>query len=126
MILKSFLLLFYLYLFKEDDSIDEMIACTVAPRIIGTGKCGSLNPLYIVAEGIEILSLSKMSLVNALVLLVAVYYVFNIQYPKTGKNNLEFVEYTLLGNHFQTRNKVTINKFLKELELIKGETTYRV
>lgn len=84
--------------------------------LIGGGSCGSINPLYIVAEGTIVLSLTNIGLAGSLALLVAIFYVFNIEYPRSGKTVFEFIEAALLDNTQQARKRLFINKFLQDLE----------
>lgn len=55
---------------------------------MGSGELSNIDPLYIAAEGKAITKLSGTSvgLPMALVLLMAVFYIFNIEYPAKAKN----------------------------------------
>ena len=56
--------------------------------LIGGGQYGSITPLYLAAEGSVILKFPNPSLMHALVVLTASYYVFNIQYPAQEKKHI--------------------------------------
>ena len=85
--------------------------------LIGGGQYGSVTPLYLAAKGSVILKFPNPSLMHALVVLTASYYVFNIQYPAQEKNMFTFVEATLLQNVDAAKKRVAINKLLQEMEI---------
>ena len=85
---------------------------------MGAGELDEINPLYIVAEGKVVAALSGncMGLPMALIFLIGTYYIFNIEYPAKAKNLFSFLEAVLLENSSETRKRVVVQKFLKELE----------
>ena len=85
--------------------------------LIGSGQYGSINPLYLAAEGEIIARLQKTNLINALVVLVCAYYVFNISYPYKGRNMYHFLEAVLLQNNNEARKRVTVNWLMQEMDL---------
>ena len=90
---------------------------TVAPVLVAGGTYGSISPLYVAAEGSIVLALTNTNLINGLVSLIASYYVFNIQYPNKGKNIFAFLEAVLLKNVADARKRVSVNKFMQELDI---------
>lgn len=68
------------------------------PTIVTSGKLSNLEPVYIAAKG------------TALSLLVACYYIFNIEYPSWSKNYL-FLETILMDNCTDSRKRVTVTNF---------------
>ena len=60
---------------------------------MGSGELSGINPLHIAADGKAMTKLSGTSveLPMALVLLMGLFYIFNIEYPaKTKKKNIYF------------------------------------
>ena len=85
------------------------------PRIISSGDFWSLDPLCIAAEGEELVMLGAgSSMANALGLLLAVYYVFDIAYPAKASNVYFFCE-TLIGIEQGAKKRIAINKFISAL-----------
>jgi 3D (Asp-Asp-Asp) domain-containing protein len=70
--------------------------------------------LYIAAEGIPVVKFATRSCIaNAVGLLIATYYVFNIMYPVKGNSVDLFLESALLGN--ANKKRVAVNIFLAAL-----------
>ncbi|XP_028418061.1 uncharacterized protein LOC114542873 [Dendronephthya gigantea] len=103
---------------SDDESIDKVIESVVAPKLIGSGQYGSITPLYLVAEGEVIIKFPNTGLINALVVLLAAYYAFNIKYPNKGRNLFSFIEATLLGNFEDAKKRVSINRLLKDMAFL--------
>lgn len=84
---------------------------------MGSGQLCDIDPLYIAAEGKVMAKLSGTSvgLPMALVLLIGVFYIFNIEYPAKAKNMYIFLEAILMDNNDAARKSVVVQKFLKEL-----------
>ena len=100
----------------DEESIDKSIKETKTPGIVGSGEFCCLDHLYIAAEGVIIISLGgSSSLANALSLLVASYYVFNIKYQLKCSNVYIFCDATLLGNEQEAKKRVAANKFISVL-----------
>ena len=94
-----------LFAFQEEESFDKCVHETTFPRIIGSGDFWSLDPLCIAAEGEELVMLDAgSSMANALGLLLAVYYVFDIAYPAKASNVYFFCE-TLIGIEQDAKKK---------------------
>lgn len=101
---------------QHEESIDKFIKEAKTPQIVGSGEFWCLDPLYIAAKGVIIISLGgSSSLANALSLLVASYYVFNIKYPLKCSNVYIFCEATLFGNEQEAKKRVAVNKFISAL-----------
>lgn len=100
---------------KENESIDDIISKCSAPKLIGAGDWSEVTPLYIVAEGEVILKLSNTATAQALVILIAVYYVYNMEYPSPMKNIFLFLEAALMDQLTEARKRVSVNKFLQAL-----------
>lgn len=95
--------------------MDQAIGDTTSPRIIGSGEFWCLQPLCIAVEGKEVVSLGSKSMGNALGLLIACFYVFNIRYPMKYTNAFLFCETALLGNHQEAKKRLGVTKFLAAL-----------
>ena len=104
-----------LFAFQEEESFDKCVDETTFPRIIGSGDVWSLDPLCIAAEGEELVMLGAgSSMANALGLLLAVYYVFDIAYPAKASNVYFFCE-TLIGIELDAKKRIAINEFISAL-----------
>ena len=90
---------------------------SVAPMLVAGVTYGSITPLYVAAKG-SMLVLTNTNLVNGLVCLIAAYYVFNIQYPNKGKNIFAFLEAVLLRNVAEARERVSVDKFMQQLDIM--------
>ena len=53
---------------------------------------------------------------DALALLVGSYYIFNVEYPNSSRNVFIFLEMAMLEKGGDIRKRVTLNKFLQELQ----------
>lgn len=83
-----------------------------------SGSLSCLDPIYIAAEGMVVCRLCNVGLATALALLVGSYYIFNMEYPSWSRNVFLFVETMLMDNCKESKKRVAINKFLKELSSI--------
>ncbi|CAB4022432.1 Hypothetical predicted protein [Paramuricea clavata] len=102
---------------SDNELIDDAIGNSVSPMLVGAGEYGSITPLYLAAEGETITEIPNTNLINGLVILIALYYAFNISYPTTkGRNFFAFIEATLLDNSEDAKKRVSINKILKEMD----------
>ena len=78
---------------------------------------GDVMPLYLVAERNVVLKIpSGMSIAQSLAILMACYYIFNMEYPTSLKNVFLMLEATIMGRPHEARKRVVINKFLQELD----------
>ena len=77
-------------IFKQgDESIDDAIEASFAPRLVGADHVGDVKPLYIAGEGkILMKSNSPITTENALAHLVSCYYKCSIlpEYPVSTVN----------------------------------------
>lgn len=80
------------------------------PRIVGKGDFWCLDPLVIPIGGETILTLGSTSMANAISLMVACYYVFNIAYKAKPGNVFLFCEATL-DMPTEAKKRVALNKF---------------
>lgn len=94
-----------------------MIKESVAPQLIGGGEIGDMMPLYLVVERKVMLKInSGISIAQALAMLMACYYIFNIEYPTSLKSVFVMLEATIMGQPHEAKKRVVVNKFLQELE----------
>ena len=94
-----------------------MITKTVVPELIASGEFGSFSCLYVAAEGKIVCRLNpRMQPGQALALLMASYYVYNIEYPASLRNVYYYLEATIMDKPCEAKKRVAINKFLLELE----------
>lgn len=76
-----------------------------------------LSPVYLAGEGRVILKLNcSVTMADALALLVGSYYIFNVEYPNSSRNVFIFLEMAMLEKAGDIRKRVTLNKFLQELQ----------
>ena len=87
--------------------------------LVGSGCCASFDPLYIAAEGEIVLVIpGRMNLVQSVILLMGVYYVYNVEYSREGKNFYSFMEAVLMNNCDVAKKRVVVNKILQELDTV--------
>lgn len=71
------------------------------PKLLASGSLEQINLLALIAEGMVVVKFKSAKILNALIYLLASYYIFNAEYPKgpTGhsKNLYIFLEFILLG-----------------------------
>ena len=103
--------------FKDDDSIDTEIKKNTYPRLIGSGELGDINPLVIAAEGNVFIDVSKLMIPKAVSLLVGIFYLLNMQYTPGATNIYAFIEAILMETGQDARKRVSVQKFIKELDL---------
>ena len=104
-----------LFTFQEEESFERCVDETTFPRIIGSGKFWSLDPLCIAAEGEDLITLSAgSSMANALGLLLSVCYVFDIAYPAKASNVYFFCE-MLIGIEQDAKKRIALNKFISAI-----------
>ena len=82
-------------------NVDDEIAATTAPRLISTGaKVDGIQPLVLAAEGMVVCRFKKINILNAVVTVIASYYLFNADDPKGlgghSKNANLFLEHILI------------------------------
>jgi hypothetical protein len=85
--------------------------------LIGAGQLGSITPLYLASEGEVIIKFSNTNLINAMVVLIASYYTFNVKYPNKGKNVYCFLEAILLEKTDEAKRRVAINRLMQEMDM---------
>ena len=80
--------------------VSKKVAACTSPRLLSTGSIGHLHALLLIAEGMIVVKFRKMSILNAVICLLASYYAFNAQYPQgtTGhsKNIFVFLQHILI------------------------------
>jgi hypothetical protein len=54
---------------------------------------------------------------KALAILMASYYIFNMEYPSNMRNVYLMLEATIMGRTAEARKRVVVNKFLQELNV---------
>jgi hypothetical protein len=90
-----------MYLFPIQDegaarNVSTKIENCTSPKLLSTGTLEEMHSLMLVAEGMVVTKLKTASIVNAVICLLATYYVVNAEYPKgvTGhsKNVFLFLE----------------------------------
>ena len=77
------------------------------PQLVVFEEEGELSQMFIVAKGKEIMELSaaQLSLVDGVTLLMATYYVFDIQYPSAFKSTLYFFQDILMDKKDKNKSK---------------------
>lgn len=100
---------------QENEEVDQVVQNTTAPRIVAVGT--NFDPTYLAIEGNIIGgTLKPSSVLENPIILMAAYYVFNIQYPSYC-NVYPFLEAVLFDNKQITKNKVVIHKVINALML---------
>lgn len=105
--------------FQHDDSIDEEVNKSTYPRIIASGDLANLYPVYIAAEGQIYLNFSGKNIAVAMLvsMLIATFYVLNMEYTPGVSNIYSFLEAVLMGNRTDAKKRISLQKFVNELGL---------
>lgn len=69
-------------------------------------------------EGQVLLNLDQCNIPLAVVLLIGAFYVLNMEYTPGVSNVYAFLEAVLLNNQQQAKKRVSVQKLIKELELV--------
>ena len=103
---------------QDDSEVASKIKGCSTPRILATGPLEEISSISLIAEGMVVNKFKSCNIVNAVICLLAAYYVFNAQYPKgpTGhsKNIYMFLEHVLLGNSSQSL-PIGVENFLSQM-----------
>ena len=83
----------------------------------GGGEIGNITPFYLVAERKVVLKFHDMESSKALAILMASYYIFNMEYPSNMRNVYLMLGATIMGRTAEARKGVVVNKFLQELNV---------
>ena len=86
-----------------------------APYIMQTGRAGTENVQYFIACEKQVICESK-SLVDAVVDLIACYYVFDISYPKGVQGILVFFEHCVFCMKFPQPLPLCLQKLVTSLK----------
>ena len=86
--------------------------------LLATGTLEEIGSIALIAEGMVVIKFRSTNIINAVVCLMASYYVFNAEYPKdqTGhsKNIYMFLEHILMGRNDQTL-PISVENFLEQM-----------
>lgn len=93
---------------------ESEIAATTAPRLISTGATvGDMQSLVLAAEGMVVCRFKKISILSAVVTLLASYYTFNPDCPNgldgNSKNVYLFLEYILIPELRRSNHSLPIS-----------------
>ena len=83
--------------FQAPESLDKVIEKAVEPVILLHEHLYNSDIMYIVAEGKIRCDISSPKICDALVILLATYFLYNIQYSKISKNIFNFLEMALVA-----------------------------
>ena len=78
-----------------------------------------MDPLFIAVEGQRFLDLSTVTrdrLPMAVVLLVATFYILNMEYAPGASNVYAFLEAVLLNRPQEAKKRVSVQKLMKEMD----------
>jgi hypothetical protein len=81
---------------QEQQSLDVQIKRNIQPVILLSEDIYNSDVMYVVAEGIVLCPITTKKIADALVILMATYYMYNINY-NIGKHIFIFLEMTLMG-----------------------------
>ena len=102
---------------SEVDASERIKQCST-PKLIAAGSLEEMDFLALVAEGMVVVKFRSINMVNALICLLAAYYVFNAEYPKghTGHNKNIYIllEHLLLGKSSPTY-PIYVENFLSQM-----------
>lgn len=84
------------FIFQRESPIDEEITHYIQPQVVAVGELFDMDNLYIVCEGKILCVIPHKRITDAILALLASFYVFNMEY-KEGRNILSFLEKALLG-----------------------------
>jgi hypothetical protein len=94
--------------------LDKVIQKTVEPVILLHEHLYNSDIMYVVAEGIIMCDISSKKIFDALVILLATYFVYNIEYSKISKNIFNFLEMALMGV-VSEKSSVSVTTFMNVL-----------
>ena len=96
--------------------LNKRVADCTSPKLLSTGTIGDLHTLLLIAEGMVVTKFRKITILNAVISLMASYYAFNAQYPRgtTGhsKNVFVFLEHMLIAQQKTVAVPVSVEHFL--------------
>ncbi|CAB3989757.1 Hypothetical predicted protein [Paramuricea clavata] len=78
------------------ESLDKVIETQIQPAIVMAGDLYQADVMYVVAEGAILVDIKSRKIVDALVALLATYYMYNVE-QKVGKNVFCFLDMVLMG-----------------------------
>ncbi len=70
--------------------------CVVEPRIVVFYEDDCIVQAFLCAEGVSIFEIDTITLSDCLIVLMAAYYVFDVQYPSVWKPSLLFFQEILM------------------------------
>lgn len=97
----------------------QFVSKMMEPRLVVFHDDEAVQQIFLCAENSVILEVPTTGLVDGLSLLMAAYYVFNVQYPNFCKATLFFIQDILMampdkGCHRPTRYSTFICNFIKK------------
>ena len=86
---------------------------------MASGDLANLDPLYIAVEGQIFLSLGgrKIKVAMVVAILIATFYVLNMEYTPGVSNVYAFLEAVTMDRHTDGRKRISVQKLLSELGL---------
>lgn len=87
---------FNVYPLHDEQSLDNTIKGLIQPVIVLADNLYESNLMYVVAEGVLLCDITTKKISDALVVLLAVYYLYNVEH-KIGKNIYCFLDMVLMG-----------------------------
>ena len=96
----------------------KIIQQSATPRLVSAGTALHVESLCLAAEGMVVCKFGPVNaILNAVVTLLASYYVFNASYPSgLNKNVFTFLEHVLELNTTQSSMPIAVDNFLSEIK----------
>ncbi|XP_031556514.1 uncharacterized protein LOC116293253 [Actinia tenebrosa] len=98
---------------ERENPIDEEIRRYVQLQVVAVGELFDMDNLYIVCEGMILCVIPHKRIIDAILALLASFYIFNMEY-KEGSNILSFLEQALLGIS-RGKPRITVSAFFNSL-----------
>lgn len=98
---------------QRDEPIDDRIRQFIQPHIVAVGELFHMGSLHIACEGTILCTLPRQQMCNAIIALLACFYIFNIEY-KCAQGILNFLEKSVVGLR-NVSNRVAVDTFINSL-----------
>ena len=76
---------YYFFFLQRTASIDDELSKSSQPQLVAIGEQFDFDKLIIIYEGIILCSIPQQSIVNSIVALLSLFYIFNMWFIKTAK-----------------------------------------
>lgn len=100
-----------------DEDIEKCLSTKKmdGPRIVAFDQDGETVGLYVVGDGVYS-EVKKGGLLAALTVVMALYYIFDLEYPRISANILGLIQHFVFKEPYRAKTSVAYKKFIKEIE----------